>query len=130
MFRRSVLLTLASLCFAAPKKGKQAKGPEVVVLEVLCKRAEGDVAVDGRVRVATEKPVKKLNLLIDFLGSDKQLLQTKRGEVDSELLSPGEESEFHLRVSDPVRAVLYSIRAEDGDGRELRIEKSGPFPIE
>lgn len=124
------LLILASLCAFAQKKGKSPKPPEVVVMEVTCRRADGDVSVDGRVKILAEKPVKRLNLLVDFLGTDKQLLQTKRGEVDGDLLTAGDESEFHLRVSDPVRAVLYSIRAEDGDGRELRVEKAGPFQIE
>lgn len=130
MRRVLALLMLASLCFAWQKKGKSPKLPELAVLEITCHRADGDVHVDGRLKVQTTKPVQKLQLLVDFLGSDKQLLQTKRGPVDSELLEPGEETEFHLRVSDPVRAVMYTIRAEDGEGRDLRVEKAGPFPIE
>jgi len=124
------MLMLASLCFAWQKKGKSPKLAEVAVVEINCHRADGDVHVDGKLKAQTNKPIQKLQLLVDFLGSDKQLLETKRGPVDTELLEPGEETEFHLRVSDPVRAVLYTIRAEDGDGRDLRVEKAGPFPIE
>lgn len=130
MERRYALLLLASLCAAAPRKGKpKGKGAEVSVLQIVCRRAGGDVSVDGRLK-AGEKSIKKLSLFVDFLGTDKQLLQTKRGEVDEEMLQPGDEAEFHMRVVDPVRAVLYSIRAEDGDGRDLRLDKAGPFPIE
>ncbi len=114
------------MCAAAPRKGKP---PEVAILQIVCRRANGDVSVDGRLK-AGPKAVKKLSLFVDFLGTDKQLLQTKRGDVEEELLQPDEEAEFHLRVSDPVRAVLYSIRVEDGDGRDLRLDKTGPFPIE
>lgn len=125
--RRFLLLPLASLCVAAPKKGKS---PEVSVIQVTCRRLGDDVALDGRLKVGGMKPLKKIRLLFDFLGTDRQLLETKRGEVEEDLLAPGEEAEFHVRVADPVRAVLYSIRAEDGDGRELNVDKSGPFPIE
>ncbi|MCS7026348.1 MAG: hypothetical protein NZV14_16235 [Bryobacteraceae bacterium] len=130
MSRILVLLMLASLCSGWQKKGKQPKLPDVALLEITCHRSSGDIFVDGRLRVQSPKPIQKLHLVIDFLGSDKQLLQTKRGPVESEYLEPGEETEFHLRVADPVRAVLYSVRAEDGDGRDLRVEKAGPFPIE
>ena len=105
--------------------------PEVVVLEATCLRSgDGDVAVDGRLKIQGTKTITKLNLLIDFLGSDKQLLQTKRGLVEENDLKPGDEADFHMRIADPVRAVLYTLRAEDSDGRDYRVENPGPFPIE
>jgi hypothetical protein len=130
MNRWSALLLLASLCFAWQKKGKSPKPPDVSVMEASCRRFEGDVLLDGRVRITAEKPVVKLKLLFDFLGTDRQLLQTKAAVIDDETLTAGDESEFHLRVADPVRAVLFSIRAEDGSGRELNLTRAGPYPIE
>lgn len=112
------------------KKGKSPKPPEVTILEINVHRVESDVVVDGRLQVGPERSLKKLQLLIDFLGSDHQLLQSKRGEVDDGVLQKGEEAEFHLRVTDPTRAVEYTLRAEEGDGRELRVDKAGPYPIE
>src|SRR5215467_8198630 len=114
------LLMLASLCVAWQKKGKQAKPPEVTVIEVNCHRDGSDVVVDGRLKNSHDKPLVKLNLLFDFLGTDKQVLETKRGVVDNERLTPGDDIDFHLRVADPVRAVSFAIRAEERDGRELR----------
>ncbi len=130
MPRLVALLLLASLCFSWQKKGKSPKPPDVTVEEAICRRFEGDVLLDGRVRITAERPVAKLRLLFDFLGADRQLLQTKRTELEDGVLRPGEESEFHLRVADPVRAVLISIRAEDGSGRELNVARAGPYPIE
>ncbi len=124
------VLLLAPFCAAMQKKGKPGKAPEVHILEINCRRSSGDVVVDGRLKVGQERPLKKLQLLIDFLGADHQLLQTKRGEVDDTVLQKGEEAEFHMRVTDPIRAVEYSIRAEEGDGRELRVDKTGRYPIE
>jgi hypothetical protein len=128
-YRIALLLILGSLCFGLQKKGKP-RSPEVLVLEVTCRRMDGDFVLDGRVQVQSEKPLRGLHLLIDFHGTDKQVLQTKRGEVNSDTLDPGTESEFHMRVADNPRAVFYSLRAEDRNRRDLRIEKAGPFPIE
>lgn len=130
MRRLFILQMLGSLCSAMQKKGKSPKPPEVVILEVKCQRSVGDVLVDGRVRVQGERPFNKLQLLIDFLGSDKQLMTTKTGEVSGEILDPGEELEFHMRVAEPTGVVYFSLRAEDGNGRDLRVDKAGPYTIE
>lgn len=130
MRRLILLLMLACLCLGWQKKPKGPKPPEVLVLQASCQRAEGDVVVDGRLKIQGTRAITKLSLLIDFLGADKQLLQTKRGMVEESQLKPGDEAEFHMRIADPVRAVLYTLRAEDGDGRDYRVENPGPFPIE
>jgi hypothetical protein len=33
-------------------------------------------------------------------------------------------------LSDPVRAVQFRVQAVDADDRDLRVAKSGPYPIE
>ena len=103
MRRLIVLMMLASLCVAWQKKGKGPKVPEVVVIQARCARSDGDVVVDGRLKIQGTRTITKLNLLIDFLGADKQLLQTKRGMVEENELKPGDEAEFHMRIADPVR---------------------------
>jgi hypothetical protein len=130
MRRYFLLQLLAPLCVALQKKGKSQRLPEVVILEVSCHRTEGDVMLDGKLMVQSEKPVRRLQLRIDFFGSDKQLISSKRGEVSEDELKAGDESEFHMRVSHPPRCVYFSLRAEDKNGRELSVEKAGPFPIE
>lgn len=112
------------------KKGKPSRTTDLRILEATCFRTEGVASVDGKLIVESARPVQKLQLLIDFLNSDRQLLSTKRGEVTEERLETGEESEFHMQVSTPPRAVYIAIRAEDGYGRDLRVENEGPFEIE
>lgn len=112
------------------KKGKPSKATDLRVLDATCFRTEGIASVDGKILVESARPVQKLQLLIDFLNSDRQLLSTKRGEVTEERLETGEESEFHMQVPTPPRAVYFAIRAEDGSGRDLRVENEGPFEIE
>ncbi len=112
------------------KKGKQSKPTDLRILDATCFRTEGIASVDGKLIVESTRPVQKLQLILDFLNSDRQLLSTKRGEVTEEKLETGEESEFHMQVPTPPRAVYFSIRAEDGGGRDLRVENDGPFEIE
>lgn len=130
MRRYFLLQLLAPLCFALQKKGKSSKVAQVVFLEVSCHRTQDDVALDGKLLLQSERPVKRLQLRIDFFSGDKQLISSKRGEVSEEEMKAGDESEFHMRVSHPPASVYYSLRAEDHDGRELSVERAGPFPIE
>jgi len=87
--------------------------------------------VDARVKNCGEKPIKALQLILDFVASDhKQVITTKRGGIDAEMLDPGEEAEFHAQLEDQVRATEFQVNFEDGNGKYLRAEKTGPFPIE
>jgi hypothetical protein len=130
----TVVFTFAStsLCLAFQKKGKAPKpAPAVVeVLQLTSARGEGKVQIDGKVKNVGERPIEKLNLFFDFLGAGNAPITTSRTEVDPEVLNPGEETEFHLEMTDPVRAVRFTIRAEDSESREFKIVKPGPYPIE
>ena len=130
MRRYFLLQMLASLCAAMQKKGKSPKPPDVRVVEVSCVRIENEVSVDGKLVVESVRSINKLQLMIDFINSDRQVLTTRRGEVTEEKLETGDESEFHMRVATPPRSIYFAIRAEDGDGRDLRVENEGPFEIE
>lgn len=124
-----LLLAIAPLCFPAQKKGK-LRPAEIEVVELAAHRTEGILRLDGKIRNRGERPAIRLVLMFDLTGTSKEPIATKRGGVETELLAPGEEAEFHLEMQDPVRAVHVTIRTEDGDGRDLKTIKPGPFPIE
>jgi hypothetical protein len=126
----ALILALASLCFPAQKKGKSPRPAEVEVLAAAAYRSEGVVQLDGRIRNAGERPMTKLNLFFDFFGTSNEPITTKRTEVDPEEIAPGDEAEFRVEVGDPVRAVRFQIRAEEGEGRDLKVIKPGPYVIE
>lgn len=130
--RRSFLLQLLAplLCASMQKKGKQPKPPDVRILSASCYRVEGEVAIDGKLLVESARPLRKLQLLIDFINSDRQVLTTKRGEVSEASLEAGDESEFQMRVTTPPGAIYFTIRAEDSHRQDLRVENDGPFEIE
>ncbi len=124
------VLLLGSLLYPATQKRKQPKPPELEVLEASAHRTESDVAMDGRVRNTGEKPISGIVLMFDFLEASSKVITTKRIVLDVESLPIGEETDFHVRVADPVRAVEFRINASDRQDRELRVAKNGPFPIE
>jgi hypothetical protein len=125
-----VLFALAILLCADDKKRKPSKGPQIELIEATCRRSEGRVLVDGRIRNTSDRPLKNIVLTFRFIAPGRQVIASKNGPLDEQLLEPGDEAEFHLQAPSPARAVSFDVNVEDGSGRELRLDRSGPFPIE
>ncbi|MEO8128646.1 MAG: hypothetical protein ABJF23_25105 [Bryobacteraceae bacterium] len=133
MTRRASWTIFLALPVAAfgQKKGKAGKQPEVELLEAAAHRQEGIISIDARVKNCGEKPIKSLQIIIDFVAPDhKQVITTKRGAIEAEVLEPGEEADFHARIEDPSRATEFRINFEDGGDKYLRGMNTGPFPID
>jgi len=133
MTRRAFWTLFLALPFAAfgQKKGKDGKPPEVELLEAAAHRQEGIISIDARVKNCGEKSIKSLQIIIDFVAPDhKQVITTKRGSIEAEVLDPGEEADFHARLEDPSRATEFRINFEDGGAKYLRGLNTGPFPID
>jgi len=125
-----VILILALVAGSPAADKKPPKPPDIEVLEVSAHRGERKVSLEGRIKNTGEKPIKKLRLLFNFMAPGKQVITTQTGEIEEELLGRGEEASFHMELNDPPRSVEFSIDAEDGSKRALRIGNPGPFPIE
>jgi hypothetical protein len=125
--RGILVLALALSLIGAEKKHKP---PDVEILQASARRGETNVALDGRVRNTSLKPIKELTLVFDFLDRDSLVLTSEKGQIDEEELEPGKEAAFHMEVTDPPRSIQFRIAAHDGSSRELRVDKAGPFPIE
>src|ERR1700704_1867916 len=98
MTRRAAWILLFAVLAFGQKKGKEAKPPEVELLEATAHRQEGNVIVDAKVKNVGDKPIKALQLIIDFVAPDhKQVITTKRGGVEAEMLEPGEEADFRAQ---------------------------------
>lgn len=131
MGRSLIFFFIFVLCLtAAEKKRKPAKPPEIEVIEATARRAEGKIALDGRVRNTSAKPLRGLILLFDFMAPGRAVITTKKGPVEDESLEPGQESVFRMELTDPVRAVEFQIAAVEENERDLRIANPGPFAIE
>ena len=121
------MIAAVSLTGADRKKPKPA---EVLVLEASARRDGDHIKMDGRVRNSGERPIQGLILSFDFFAPGKTPLTTQKGAVEEELLEPGKEAAFRMELGDIGRAVSFQINAFDESGRDLKVIKPGPFPIE
>ncbi len=130
--RRAILLSalIATFSFAA----QQPRKPRPAALEVLdlkVHREDGKVAVEGRVRNAGEKPVRRLVLLFNFLAPGNEVIARGRGPAEEETLKPGQEHSFNYQIPDHARAVWLRLSAEDtATGDEPKVINPGPYTIE
>jgi|SRR5271157_5288896 len=126
---RCLCLLLALLVVAASAQ-KPKKAHDVEVLELKSRRSEDKIALDGKVRVTGQKPLKGLVLAFDFLSDSGDVLTTQKTEVSDETLQRDDEPSFHVETNNPPGAIKYKIRAFDTGERELRTGNAGPFIIE
>jgi len=118
---------VAALAVAQQKPKKPA---DVRVLETKARREESRITVDGKVRVTAEKPIRGLVIVFDFRSPEREVVTAQNTTVDEELLENGREGSYHVEMADAARAVTYTIRAFDIHEKELRVENTGPFPVE
>jgi hypothetical protein len=119
-----VILALAGASIAAEKK------PDVEVREVSAHRVDTLISIDGRIRNTGAKPLKELILLFNFLAPGKVPITTQKIQIDEDLLERGQEVPFHVELNAPPRSVELTIDAMESAGRELRVGKPGPYPID
>lgn len=131
MTRRTVIAAFGacSLTYAQKKSG-QAKGPEIECLEAVARLENRRVMIDGRVRNASERPIKKLMVIFEMLDPSSNVLTKQQGPIEEPMLEPGEEGSFHVQIAWHARGHAFRLSFEDGSGRELRGENTGPFVIE
>jgi hypothetical protein len=131
MTRRTLVASIAVLpSLRAQKKNAEKKGPDVHLVEATAQLEDGRVNIDGRVRNTSEKPIRKLNFILEMLDSDRKVLTRQQGRIDEDTLDPGDEAVFRAQIAWHARAVLFRLEFEDGGGRELMAENTGPFAIE
>jgi hypothetical protein len=126
---RFIAFTCAVLCLCSFALAQRRA--DVQVLEAKGRRIEeGKVAVDGRVKVTSEKPLKGLVIVFDFLSTEGETLTSQKTQVEDDVLPRGEEPSFHAVTLNPPGSVRFRLRAFDNADRELRVGNAGPFTIE
>jgi hypothetical protein len=110
---------------------KKPKTPELEIVQVSVHRIDDQLlAADGSIRNSSTRTYKKLQVVFEFFAPGMQSITIQRGMPDPNVIPPGELVEFHLQLRAPARAVHVTVGAEDGNGRELRVDKPGPYPVE
>ncbi|WP_031496879.1 FxLYD domain-containing protein [Bryobacter aggregatus] len=128
---RRILLTGLLIAVFLSAQDKKPKQPELLVSQVSVRRIDDQLlAVDGSIKNTGTKTYNKLQIVFEFFAPGKQSITIQRGAPEPDTIPPGESAEFHLQLRAPARAVHVELGAEDGNGRELRVGKSGPYPVE
>ncbi len=128
--RRTLLASLAVALFL-PAQDKKPKTPELEIVQVSVHRIDDTLlAADGSVRNTGTKTYSKVQIVFEFFAPGKQSITIQRGSLEPDVIPPGELVEFHLQLRAPARAVQVTLGAEEGSGRELRVGKPGPYPVE
>lgn len=124
-----VLLLLATACLCVQGADNKKKPADIQVVEIKAIRDQDQVSLDGRVRVTSLKPVKRLIIQFDYLADGRKIVSSKRMSADEEELLPGDETAFNVQSECPPKAFEFVVKAYRGDGDLLTVENAGPFPI-
>ena len=124
------LLALATLCFALPQKRKSPPPPAIAIVEIVARRSERLLTIDGRLRNLADRPLQGLELVLEFETTDGKVITRQRGAVEPDPLEPGEEAEFRWQMRDHARAVSFRIQAVERTGREIIVKNAGPHFID
>ena len=131
MFRRFAIAVLCVLPLAqGQRKSAQQKGPDVELLEAYAQAEDKRINIDGRVKNVAERPIRKLTVIFELLDPSNNVLTKQQGPIEEAVLEPGQEGSFHTQLAWHARTHAFRVSFEDGSGRELRAEKTGPFPVE
>jgi hypothetical protein len=129
MSRLLVLLCLA-LTLAGAAQKRKARPTSIHVLELVARRVDGTIEIDGRVANTGERALQRLVLLFDILAPGGEVLTTQQGEVDQELLEPGDNADFHWKLREPARSVYVRLEARERNKLGVDVENPGPYTIE
>ncbi|MBI4876913.1 MAG: hypothetical protein HY822_19930 [Acidobacteria bacterium] len=100
------------------------------MVEILARRSEGRISLDGRVKNVGERAAAGVVLIFDFMAPGRLVILTRKGGLEADVLEPGQEAEFHAYVPETARVVEVRLQAEDEGGRELKVSRAGPYAIE
>lgn len=125
-------LAVASLGWAAPeqdKAKKEAKGPDIILSKLGAVREAQFLLMDGVVKNVSGRILRGVVLHFEFFDPDGKMISRKNTTVVEDELEDGETEEFSVQTPSPARAVVFRVEAEDSQGRYLRLEQKGPYPI-
>jgi hypothetical protein len=128
---RRILIWIAVMGMLGGAQDKKPKGPELEFVQVSVHRIDDQLlAADGSIKNTSIKTLNKVQLVFEFFAPGKQSITIQKGAPEPNTIAPGDLVEFHLQLRAPARAVEVLMGAEEGSGRDLRVGKPGPYPVE
>jgi len=120
----------ANVLWQPISRERRPKTPEVALLGLKVHREADVIALQGRVKNLSPKPIRGVVLFFEFLEPGGRMITRKYITAIEHDLGAEEEGGFDAQTQSPPRAVKLRIDAEDAHGRYLRLDNAGPFPIE
>jgi hypothetical protein len=131
MTRRTAIAFVSALPLGyGQKKNTRPKGPDVELIEAVARLEDSRVNIDVRVRNTSDRPIQKLTVILEVLDPSNNVLTKQQGTIEESVLEPGDEGRFHAQIAWHARTHAFRLGFEDGAGRDLRAENTGPFPVE
>ncbi len=122
------MLALA-LALAAPAQERR-RPAELTVVELKARHAADVIQIDGRVKNVGQRRAEGVTLIVHVLAPGKQPLETREAPLDEDNVEPGEDALFSFETPFPARAIEVRLEAKDASGRDLRLNRAGPYRIE
>jgi hypothetical protein len=123
-------LAAAALVRPARPEKKPHRKPDIEFSKVASSRQGGSFSCEGDLRVAGEKPVAGLVLLLQFFETGGALLTIQKIQVEEGTLQPGDQKHFSVQGNDVPRAVSFRLAATDRSGRDLSTAGVGPYQLD
>lgn len=123
-------ITLASLFCCAAQDQRKQKGARLDVVEFKAVRQGDSVLLDGKFRNVSDNAIRYAVLVLSFVGPDKKVVATRKSDLDTTELQPGEETDISLETPFPARAVAVRLECQTRLERWIELTRNGPFPIE
>jgi hypothetical protein len=129
MWIRLGLLGVFALALAAPAQERR-RPAELTVVEIQARHDGSVIQIDGRVKNVGQRRAGSVTLIVHVLAPGRQTLETREGPLDEDTVEPGEDALFSFETPFPARAIEVRLEAKDSAGRELRLNRAGPYRIE
>lgn len=129
MWIRLGLLGVFALALAASAQERR-RPAELTVVEIQARHDGSVIQIDGRVKNVGQRRAGSVTLIVHVLAPGRQTLETREGPLDEDTVEPGEDALFSFETPFPARAIEVRLEAKDSAGRELRLNRAGPYRIE
>jgi hypothetical protein len=103
---------------------------ELTVNEFHARRDAGLVHIDAVLANTGERRAGSVIVVLQFLAPGRQTVSERESPLEEDSIEPGGEVPLSLETPFQPRVVEIRIAAKDRSGREIKVNRPGPYRIE
>lgn len=103
---------------------------ELTVKEFNARRDAGLVHIDALLANTGERRAGSVIVVLEFLAPGRQTVSERESPLDEDSIEPGDEVPLSLETPFQPRVVEIRITARDRSGRDIKVNRPGPYRIE